>query len=396
MLAAAYAINSVLLEELKEYFSVFKDFNNPVYSSILVAMIIVTVLYITMRSIVFPQRVRHSLEKKNLSLQNTRLMALFADLDPDPVIRVDSTGKIIFLNPAACANGFEEFMGKIVTEVFPALSIGWDEFISQNGVISLYDCFKDKHYAIHINGINNLEIAQVYMHNVTELKLNQQALENSERELRNFSRYLQVKIEEERQRISRELHDGIGQNLIILKMNLQKSIAELTGKEDSPVYLSNAHIIEQAITDLKSMAYSLKPRVLEEIGLVPALISLVSTIQKQSSIHGAIDFINLKERLEHDLETSIYRITQEALSNIVKYSNAEEFNIQLINKNDSVRLIISDNGDGFDADNCNKGMGIKNMKERAESHMGNFRISSSKEDGTVLVADLTKEALYAG
>ncbi|MGE5399096.1 MAG: ATP-binding protein, partial [Ignavibacteriales bacterium] len=319
-----------------------------------------------------------------------------ADLDPDPVIRVDVRGKIIFLNPAACSNGFEEFMGKIITEVFPALAIGWEDFIARNGAVSLYDCFQDKHYAIHVNGINNLNIAQVYMHNVTELKLNQAALEKSERELRNFSRYLQVKIEEERQRISRELHDGIGQNLIILKMNLQKSLSELTGREDSAAYMSNARIIEQAISDLKSIAYMLKPRVLEEIGLVPALISLVSTIQKQSSIRGAIDFISLKERLEHDLETSIYRITQEALSNIVKYSKAEEFNIQLINKNDSVRLIISDNGKGFDADNCNNGMGIKNMKERAESHNGSFRISSSKEDGTVLVADLSKEAFNAG
>lgn len=396
MIPAALPANSVLLEELKEYFSVFKDFNNPVYSSILVSLIIVSVLYITMRSIVFPQRVKHSLEKKNLNLQNTRLMALFADLDPDPVIRVDSKGKIIFLNPAACANGFEEFMGRTVTEVFPSLALGWDDFISQNGIISQYDSFKDKHYAIHVNGINYLNIAQVYMHNVTELKLNQEALEKSERELRNFSRYLQVKIEEERQRISRELHDGIGQNLILLKMNLQKSFTELTGRDDSPAYLGNARIIEQAVTDLKTIAYVLKPLVLEEIGLVPALISLVSTIQKQSSIRGAIDFINLKERLGHDLETSIYRITQEALSNIVKYSRAEEFNIQLINKNDSVRLIISDNGNGFDTEKCHNGMGIKNMKERAESHNGSFRISSSGEDGTVLVADFSKEAIYAG
>ncbi|MGE5432773.1 MAG: ATP-binding protein [Syntrophomonadaceae bacterium] len=393
---AVLAVNNVLVDELKEYFNVFKDFHNPVYSSILVSLIIMVVLYITMRSIVLPQRVKHSLEKKNLNLQNTRLMALFADLDPDPIIRVNSSGSIIFLNPAAYSTGFEEFMGKIVTEVFPSLALEWNNFIAHNGVISSYDCFQGRHYAIHINGINYLNIAQVYMHDVTEMKLNQEALEKSESELRNFSRYLQIKIEEERQRISRELHDGIGQNLIILKMNLQKSLSELTGRDDSSVYLSNARIIEQAITDLKSIAYVLKPRVLEEIGLVPALISLVSTIQKQSSIHGAIDFINLKERLEHDLETSIYRITQEGLSNIVKYSNAEEFNIQLINKNDSVRLIISDNGNGFDIDKCNKGMGIKNMKERAESHNGSFRISSSEEDGTVLVADFSKEGVYAG
>lgn len=396
MILAGPALNKVLLDELKEYFNVFKDFNNPVYSAILVALIIVVVLYITMRSIVIPQRVRHSLERENLSLQNARLIALFADLDPDPVIRIDSSGKIIFLNPAACANGFEEFKGKIVTEVFPSLAIGWNGFIADNGAISLYDCFQDKHYAIHVNGISYLNIAQVYMHNVTELKLNQQALEQSEHELRNFSRYLQIKIEEERQRISRELHDGIGQNLIILKMNLHKSLSELTGRDDSPAYLGNARIIEQAVTDLKNIAYMLKPRVLEEIGLVPALISLVSTIQKQSSIHGTIDFINLKERLDHDLETSIYRITQEALSNIVKYSNADEFNIQLINKSDSLRLIISDDGNGFDAGKFFTGMGIKNMKERAESHNGSFRICSSKEDGTVLVADFSKENVYAG
>lgn len=396
MIIASPAANRMFPDELKEYLSVFKDLNNPVYSSIIVTIIIIVVLYITMRSVVFPQRKKFSLEKKSLNQQNTRLIAMFADLDPDPVIRVDASGKIIFLNPSACRNGFNAFMEKSITEIFPSLGVQWKDFIFRDGELSVYDSFMEEHYSIHVCGISNLNIAQIYMHNITELMLKEQSLEKSKQELRSLSRYLQQKVEEERQRISRELHDGIGQNLIILKMNLQKSFSRITGQENSPLFQENAKIIEQTITDLKNIAYILKPRVLEEIGLVPALVSLVSTVQKQSGIRGAIDFISLTERLEHDLETSIYRIVQEALSNIVKYSGANEFNIQLINKNDSVRLIISDDGIGFNEDNNYRGMGIKNMQERAKSHGGSFRISSSYEYGTVIVADFSKEIVNAG
>ncbi|HEX2962261.1 MAG TPA: sensor histidine kinase [Ignavibacteriales bacterium] len=389
MKLAFYILQSNIFDEVKEYLKLLQDYRNPVNFSLLITVLVLVILYLTARYVVIPQQRNYSNMEKRLKMQNVRLMALFADLDPDPLLRIDSTGEIIFTNPAANSKGFNEFTGKHISTILPSFHPELKNFIEKNESFLFYEETMGKHYSVQINGIGYLNIAQIYLHDITQLKTQQEELEKSQKELEEFSNHLQNKIEEERQRISRELHDGVGQNLILLRLYLQKRLTDLTGNENSPEYLEISRILGQITNDLKEISHSLKPIILVEIGLIPALITLVDNIKRKSNMQGNINFIDMEERLDSGLETTIFRIVQEALSNIIKYSGACEFNIQLLKKNSSIRLIISDDGIGFDLNKPRnkKGMGIRNMQERAKSHNGTFRITSSPEDGTIIFAD---------
>lgn len=390
---AFFILRNSIFDELKEYLKLLQDYRNPVNFSLLITVIVMVIIYITLRYIVIPQQKSHFDAERKLKMQNIRLMALFADLDPDPLLRVNSDGEIIFTNPAAKDCGFMEFTRKHISSILPSFDKNLESFIKKNESMLFYQEILGKYYSIQANGISSLNVIQIYLHDISVLRAQQKALEKSQKELEEFSNHLQNKIEEERQRISREIHDGVGQNLILLRLYLQKQLGELTGKENSPEYLEVSRILGQITNDLKEISHTLKPIILVEIGLVPALITLVDNIKRQSNMQGNINFIDMEERLDSNLETSIFRIAQEALSNIIKYSGAGEFNIQLLNKKTSIRLIISDDGKGFDLNKPEnkKGMGIKNMLERTKSHNGTFRITSSPEDGTIVFADFPVE-----
>lgn len=382
-------------DDLREYLSLLSDFRNPVTLSLITALVILTILFLAMRNAVLPRQKKILFEKNLLESKNIRLMAIFAELDPDPVLRIDKNGEIIFTNPAAQNSGFDELIGKPISDIFSMLNIDAAEFIRDNKEAHFNFYFLDKYYSVLIKGISYLNIAQAYMHDITELKLKEEQLENSRKELKEFSRYLQDKIEEERKRISRELHDDIGQKLVLLKINLQKDMNELTSCYESEAFYRNARIIEDISKEVKTIAYSLRPSTLEEIGLYSSLVKLIETVKIQSSIKGNLDFINIEERMDLSLEVSIYRIVQEAISNIVKYSKATEFDIQLVRRGKSLRLVISDNGEGFDVEKTAqiKGMGIRNMQERTETHGGTFRIISSPVEGTLIMINFPTEDL---
>lgn len=380
--------------EIKEYLELFKSPNNPIYLALLVVILILIFLFLIIRYLIFPLKREHALEESELKLQNFKLMALFADLDPDPLLRLDEEGKVIVINPAAHQSGFGLLMGKELKSIFPNLTIDFKELIEKDLSVSVSETYLDKFYNLQINGISNLKIVQIYFHDITELTKNQKALEEYQKELKEFSKNLQQRIEEERQRISTELHDDVGQNLLLLRLNLQRRFTELTGTANSSHYTESIGILDKVVADLKSISYTLKPMVLKELGLVPALAALVNKVKQESGIDGSFgesDMMN--KRLNPNLETAIYRVVQEALNNIVKYSRAKEFNIELINNGKKIHLLISDDGVGFDRENIKhkSGMGITNMRERTEAFNGTFRINSTAEEGTIIIADFPLE-----
>lgn len=380
-------------EELNEYFGLLKNINNPVYISILITVLVFVFLYLTVKYIIIPLKRQHAVKENELKLQNIRLMALFADLDPDPLLRLNKEGKVIFINPAARERGLEQLLGKELKSIFPKFDLDVEIHIKDNKSSSFFQAYLNRYFVLQVNGISNLNIAQIYFHDITELTINQRALEKSQIELKEFSKKLQLRVEEERQRISTELHDDIGQNLLLLRLNLQRTFSDITGETNSPFYRDITLILDQTVKDLKGISYSLKPMVLKELGLVPALSNLVNKISKESGIDGHFGNIDMERRFDPNFETAIYRIVQEALNNIVKYSKAKEFNIELINKGTRINLIISDDGVGFDQTNIEgkNGMGITNMKERTEAFDGTFRLNSSPEDGTIIIADFPLE-----
>ncbi len=221
---------------------------------------------------------------------------------------------------------------------------------------------------------------------ITERKRAEEALRESERQLRSLSAQLLQVQETERARISRELHDELGQALTIMKLRLgairkrlrkdQRSLGE--DCDETLEYID--HIIE----DVRRLSRDLSPRVLEDLGLVAALRRLVNEFAQRTGIAVLSRIDDIKRMLSEDAEIIVYRIIQEALTNIGKHAAAAHVSVNMEGRDDGVRCVIEDNGKGFEftPDAVSKGMGIAIMKERVRMLGGSLDVWSQPRQGT--------------
>jgi PAS domain S-box-containing protein len=187
----------------------------------------------------------------------------------------------------------------------------------------------------------------------------------------------------ERRRIARELHDGLGQLLTAAKLNME--LATQTASQDAMSKTRN--LIEQSIQEIRNIAQELRPSILDDFGLVPAIRNLCSqyTLPQQSVSFSE----RLADRLPMVIESSLYRIAQEAVTNIVKHSGAMNASVDLYVTNDSVHMIIQDDGRGMDiTPSTLNGIGMINMRERAEMLGGSFLVESSPNKGTDIIVEI--------
>ena len=310
-------------------------------------------------------------------------MALFAELDPDPVIRINPKGEIILLNNAAQLLIGELGLSeeKNIFAIIPVLDFSINEFINQNKLTLLTFKTTSKSYSIHFIGIASLQIAQLYFHDITEK-------EDYENALRNLSAKLLDLIEDERHRIARELHDGIGQNLLLLKMDLMHNYKQFISQHvNESIFQETLDLLHNTISEIKNILYGLKPPILEEIGLSLALASMISKVSEESPIRGNLNVMGLNYRLDKRLELSVYRIIQEAINNIIKHSQADTFFVELANNEYQLKIVISDNGIGISGDN-HIGFGLLNIKERVNSFNGSYKIDSEINKGTCIKIEI--------
>ncbi|WP_211747119.1 PAS domain-containing sensor histidine kinase [Paenibacillus sp. Marseille-Q4541] len=196
--------------------------------------------------------------------------------------------------------------------------------------------------------------------------------------------------EDERKRFSRELHDGIGQSLYSLVIQLD----QLTSNES--VLPSDLQPLREQVTaiieDVRGLAWQLRPSVLDDLGVVPAIRTY---IEKFTSYYGIdVSFeCHLRRRLPHQLELAMYRIIQEALTNIAKHADAEEAIVTIDDREAKLIVTISDNGEGFTAGAAGNeaGVGLFSMEERARSAGGTLKITSSPGEGTMITLIFAKE-----
>ncbi|MBX7150244.1 PAS domain S-box protein [bacterium] len=199
-------------------------------------------------------------------------------------------------------------------------------------------------------------------------------------------------IEEERRRISKELHDGIGQLLSAIRRNME--LSEKSRNESDEMHLTeqNKILLDNALVETKLIAYNLMPRVLEDFGLYTAIESLLRQMFSKNEVKIDFQIFNLDKRLSHPIELGVYRVIQEALNNIVKHSKATEVSFQMVGHSSSVVITIEDNGQGFSLREVKRretrGMGLVSMRERIEFLNGKFHIDSSIGHGTSLVMEI--------
>ena len=195
--------------------------------------------------------------------------------------------------------------------------------------------------------------------------------------------------EEERRRVARELHDEAGQALSALMMNLASAAEALPSEAiESKERLSRSRsLAKQTIADLRKLIYDLRPEVLDQLGLVPALRSYIKNRLEATGIKVQFDFRGLDRRLSPETEITLFRIIQEAITNIVRHSAASEVNIQVIARNLRVSVNIIDNGKGFDVEaafNAPESWGLRGIRERVAVVSGELSIESEAGKGTTI------------
>ena len=214
-------------------------------------------------------------------------------------------------------------------------------------------------------------------------------------QLRDLSRRILQVQEEERKRISRELHDEITQTLV--GINIHLDALALASKID-PGSLRNKiiqtqRLVEKSVSIVHQYARDLRPTALDDLGLIITLHSFLNDFLKKTGIHVQFTTFAGVEQLDSDRRTVLYRIVQESLANVAQHANASRVKVSIHKIAEGVLLKISDNGQAFKVERAlnakrNKRLGLIGMRERAEMIGGTFGVESSPGKGTVVSAQL--------
>lgn len=215
-------------------------------------------------------------------------------------------------------------------------------------------------------------------------------LEENAQRLQQLSRQILQAQEEERRRLARELHDEAAQALTSLLVHLRLLERAHTPEEAQQRVQELRLLTAQALEEVRRVALDLRPTILDDLGLGPALAWRVDEFNKLAGMHASITIHGLEQRLPREIELVFYRIGQEALSNVVRHAHAQEVVVTLQRVNGQVTLEIRDDGQGFDpatvhGDN-GQGFGLMGMAERLAMIDGHLRIESAPGRGTGLVA----------
>jgi PAS domain S-box-containing protein len=230
---------------------------------------------------------------------------------------------------------------------------------------------------------------------ITERKKAEKAARRSEDQLRKLSLLLLDAQESERKTVARELHDSIGASLAAVKFGLERKLRAIEqGKPISGARLEDLlALVQGAMKDARRIQQNLRPLVLDELGVAVAVRSMCRDFQRiYPHIEMSLDLSIQEEDVPDPLKIVIYRISQEALNNVAKHSQADAVTLSLKKVKDHIELAIHDNGVGFDPEKESQngrrhlGLGLASMKERAQLAGGSFTLDSHKGGGTTIHA----------
>jgi len=198
--------------------------------------------------------------------------------------------------------------------------------------------------------------------------------------------------EQERKRVSRELHDGLGQLFTAVKLNMQHLKAGL-GTDAKGDALARLELLEQnigvAINEVKHISHNLMPEVLEQFGLQPALQDLVNSWNRsEGTTTVTLGMVDLEQEPPAHMSLALFRMAQELITNAVRHSGAKTMFLQIIDHGSSIMLTVEDDGKGFDPTMESKGLGLRNIRSRAELLEGTVDIDSTPGKGTMTTIEI--------
>ncbi len=212
-------------------------------------------------------------------------------------------------------------------------------------------------------------------------------------DLQELSAKLVTAQEQERRHIARELHDEIGQALTAIKVELAFAQRSIEGAQGPTTVLQTArNITDGALHQVRDLSYLLHPAALDEFGLVSAVEEHIKTFSRRHVIGVELSHSSMGSRLPPETEAAAYRIIQEALNNVAKHANATVAKVYMARQPDALRIVVEDNGVGFDASAPRspdrRGLGLIGMRERASYLNGTVAIESTRGRGTRIVVEL--------
>jgi len=211
------------------------------------------------------------------------------------------------------------------------------------------------------------------------------AVDLSQRVARDALRRVVAAQELERRRLARELHDETGQALTSILLGLKP----LESGTASEAVAELRELVVTALQDVRRLAVELRPTVLDDFGLVPALERLIESFGEQTGLNVTFQSTIGEERLPSEVETALFRLVQESLTNVVKHSHASTVSVVLTRKGDAVAVVVEDDGTGFDPGETGDGVGLLGMRERLALLDGRLDIESTGAGtGTTLIAEV--------
>ena len=231
---------------------------------------------------------------------------------------------------------------------------------------------------------------------ITKHKQADKALQGSRSRLRHLSSQLIQVQEKERQRLSRELHDGIGQSLSAIKFALENKLNQM--RESAPAERDELleaiiPVVQRAREELRRIHTDLRPYMLDDLGIIATISWFCREFEELHSVVRIEKQTNIKdEEVPEPLKIVIFRVLQEAFNNVSKYSNADLVRVSLMGKDNKIDLSVEDNGQGFDIEDIDGmhessgGFGLTSMRERTELSGGTFTIESTPGTGTTVRA----------
>jgi len=216
-----------------------------------------------------------------------------------------------------------------------------------------------------------------------------------ERRFRGLAKAVWKVQEDERRRLARELHDGLGQTLTALTLQLERLREKLDGAVPPELAArvdDSVELARLALNESREMSRLLRPPVLDDLGLGAALSWLARTLEQRTGLKVELTLEALDERLDPDLETLVFRLVQEALTNVLRHSGVHRAQVALRRLGESLELRVTDAGHGFDSEavlavgEASAGSGLRGMRDRLELFGGRLEMASAPGEGTLILA----------
>jgi len=360
------------------------------------------------------QQVAHEAERRALSEKMQARLLTILEKTTDYVAMTDASESMLYLNPAGRAmlglgpaddisqkklsgHSDQEVRDSIRDVAIPAaiengLWAGESRIRDSTG----HEIYTSQVIIAHRGAGGQVDCFSTILRDISGRVRTEQALRESREELRKLSGLLVSIQEDERRRISLDLHDGLGQSLSLIKLAVENA-AEQVAAGATDAALDSLHQViprlKEAVLEVRRVSTELRPSLLDDLGILPTLSWF---FREFDAVCGHIAVEKVLQVSEHEvpapLKITLYRIIQEATSNIVKHAAADRVRVSLYRADDALHLLIQDNGRGFDPasvvyrDGECRGLGLISMKERVALSGGSYRFESSPGFGTTIQA----------